>query len=494
MSNGCLGGAVLMAVCATVGAMGWAAAGGTAHGQVGGQIAGATQPSAGERAEVRRAPQLLYATQCSSCHGMDLQGGGASSLIDGHWEYGVGEQQVFRRIKFGIEEMGMPAYEPAMSDNEIRGLTQFILAKEKEAGAEQNPGRGGDVLRTKDYSMNFEVVVGEGVRNPWGIAFVSATHALITEKGGNVRQLIDGKLGEPIEGIPASRSHGQGGMMAVSVDPEYATSGWVYLGYTQENPNGFLTRIVRGKIVDNRWTEQQVLWEGKAEHYSRAGVHFGTRIVFDKEGRLYFSIGDRGRQNEAQDVTRPNGKVHRINRDGSIPKDNPFVGRAGAYESIYSFGNRNPQGLAFHPVTGKLWATEHGPMGGDELNLIEAGKNYGWPVITYGKNYNGTIISNETHRDGMEQPAVQWTPSLAVCGLDFYTGDDFPKWQNTLLVGALAFQEVRKVTLDDAGKVVNQEVIVKNRGRVRDVKVAPDGAVWVLTNGPDRIVRLTAAK
>ena len=433
----------------------------------------------------------IYAVNCASCHGADLRGGGASSLADGDWQYGVGHDQVFRRIKFGIEEMGMPNYQPLLSDAQVNSLVTFIYAAEAQQGNAKRRPEGKD-FKTQLHNFRMETVVAEGsLSNPWAIDWVSPTHALITEKGGTLRMMVDGKVSpEPVQGTPPTREHGQGGLMEVAVDPDYTTTGWVYLGHTHPGQSGLQTRIVRGKIKDNKWIDEQVLFQAKPEHYSNAGVHFGCRIVFDKKGHLFFAIGDRGNQNQAQDLTRPNGKVHRINRDGSIPKDNPFVSTANAYPSIFSYGNRNAQGLAIHPETDELWATEHGPMGGDELNWIRAGKNYGWPVITYGKNYNGTIISNLTEKEGMEQPAAQWTPSLAVCGLDFYAGDKFPKWKNNLLVGALAFQEVRRVEVTADGKMVNQELLLKNQGRVRDVGVGPDGLVYVVLNGPDKIVRL----
>ncbi|HMO26051.1 MAG TPA: PQQ-dependent sugar dehydrogenase [Tepidisphaeraceae bacterium] len=352
-------------------------------------------------------------------------------------------------------------------------------------------------LKTQDYTVKVETWIDSGLRNPWGIAFIDENTALVTEKGGNVRFIRDGRLEEPIAGTPVSIDIGQGGMMAVSVDPEYATNGWVYLGYTHgrdgtdERRQPTMTRIVRGKIVDNRWTDEQVLFEAKPEHYRTGGVHFGVRIVFDKDGHLYFAIGDRGAQDQAQRLDVPNGKSHRIHRDGSIPADNPYAGRDDAYPSIYSHGNRNIQGMAIHPDTDQLYATEHGPRGGDELNLILPGRNYGWPVITYGINYNGSKITDLTEKEGMEQPIRQWTPSLAVCGLDFYTGSEFPRWQNQLLVGSLAFQELRRVKVD-GDKLVEEELLLKGAGRIRDVKVGPDGAIYLVLNSPDIILRLTA--
>jgi glucose/arabinose dehydrogenase len=226
--------------------------------------------------------------------------------------------------------------------------------------------------------------------------------------------------------------------------------------------------------------DQEDIFRVPGKFHTSSAVHFGTRFVF-QDGYLFFSIGDRGRMHMAQDVTKPNGKIHRIHDDGRIPPDNPFVDQTDAYPSLWSLGNRNPQGLALHPVTGELWETEHGPRGGDEVNLIRRGLNYGWPEITYGMNYNGTPITAETAREGLEQPALHWTPSIAVCGIDFYTGDQFPSWQNHLLVGGLASQELHRLVLD-GDRVIEDEVILSDMGRVRDVATGPDGSIYVAIN------------
>jgi glucose/arabinose dehydrogenase len=350
--------------------------------------------------------------------------------------------------------------------------------------------------KTEDYVLNIEtlaILSGQ----PWSIAFFDKNRALVTEKSGLLRVMEHGKiLPDPVRNTPRVNSGGQGGLLGVAIDPEWPKESWVYLSYSH-SPNDAtngpaMTRIVRGKIVDNAWTEQQVLWESKPEHYREAGVHFGCRIAFDKAGHLYFSMGDRGAQNQAQDPTRPNGKTFRINRDGTIPKDNPFLSNPAAYPAMFSLGNRNPQGLAIHPATDQLWATEHGPRGGDELNLILPGRNYGWPVITYGINYSGTKISDFTHKDGMEQPVIQWTPSPGMCGLTFVTGDLFPKWRHNLLAGALVGQHIKRIVVDGA-KATHQEIVLSGRGRIRDVVCGPDGAIYVLTEGPNRILRLTPA-
>jgi glucose/arabinose dehydrogenase len=360
----------------------------------------------------------------------------------------------------------------------------------------QDAGSSGlpDQLETLDYTLNVDVLA-EGLENPWAIDFIDTQTALVTEQSGDVHMIESGRLrAEPVAGLPEALYAGQGGMLDVAVDPDYQDNGWIYLAYSHALGEGdnrpAMTRVVRGHIRNNAWTDQQVLFEAPHDTYRTSRHHYGSRIVFDAEGRLYFSIGDRGAQSQAQDLSRPNGKVHRIHRDGSIPSDNPFVGRDDALPSVFSYGHRNPQGLAIHPETDALWGVEHGPRGGDELNRIVAGRNYGWPVITYGINYDGTIITEERAREGMEQPVLYWRPSIAVSGLDVYDGQAFPYWRNHLLVGALRDQEVRLLSL--AGNhVQHQEVILKNAGRVREAVTGPDGAIYVVVNAPGAILRLS---
>jgi glucose/arabinose dehydrogenase len=282
--------------------------------------------------------------------------------------------------------------------------------------------------------------------------------------------------------------------MDVNIDPDYKRNGWIYISYSHaiEAPDGgdrppAMTRIVRGRIRDMQWVDEEQIYEAPHETYRTTRHHYGNRIVFDRKGYLYFSIGDRGAQDQAQDPTKPNGKIHRIYPDGSIPEDNPFSEEG--LPTLYTLGNRNPQGVSVHPGTDEIWAAEHGPLGGDELNLIRSGINYGWPVITYGSNYNGVPVSEFTRKEGYAQPALYWKPSIAVCGIEFYQGDAFAKWKNKLLVGALKFEEV--ILLDiEADRVMHQEVILKNFGRVRDIGLDPEGNIYVVVNKPDRIIRL----
>ena len=437
----------------------------------------------------------LYQQYCAQCHGTDLNGGNATSLIDGIWQFGAENGYVRRNIKFGIPHLGMPSYEKSLNDDEIRSLVSYIRDAEEDAGAEK-PATP-DMLETMDYEMKVETIA-DGLEIPWAIDFMDNNRVLITERPGRLRMVINGVLqSEPVQNTPEVLHAGQGGLLDVAVDPEFDDNGWIYLAYShvleeagEGNRPPAMTRIVRGKIQNNSWTSQEVLFEAPHETYRTTRHHYGCRIVFDPWGYLYFAIGDRGAGYQSQDVSLPNGKVHRIHKDGSIPEDNPYIPLENSMKSLYSLGNRNIQGMAVHPLTGQVWATEHGPMGGDELNLIQAGKNYGWETITYGKNYNGTIITELTDLPGMEQPNLYWKPSIAVCGLDFYRGDLFEKWKNRLLVGALRYEEVRLLHIEK-DRVMHQEVILKGAGRVRDVSTGPDGAIYVVLNKPGKVIRLT---
>jgi glucose/arabinose dehydrogenase len=439
----------------------------------------------------------LYQTHCSHCHGDKFQGGSAKSLVDGVWQFGDKAGYIRRNIKHGITHLGMPSYEKTLSEKQIAELTQYLLAAAESSGAEKPPIP--ETLQTLDYDLNAEVWA-VGFETPWSIAFLNEKTALVSERSGRLRTLENGKLHpQPISGIPVVVAEGQGGLLDVAFDPNYTDeeNQWIYLSYSHglklrpgDKRIGAMTKIVRGRINGNDWVDEQVLFEAPHETYRTTRHHYGTRLAFDSVGNLYFSIGDRGTGAHAQDLSKPNGKIHRIKLDGSIPKDNPFRRTKNALPSIYSYGHRNPQGLSIHPETGQLWASEHGPLGGDELNLIQPGSNYGWPIITYGKNYNGTPITAFVRKEGMEQPIWYWKPSTAVCGIDFYHGDLFPKWNNKLLVGALKYEDLRVLDIEK-DRVMHEEVILKNAGRVRDVVCGPDGAIYVVLNGPDLILRLT---
>ena len=325
-------------------------------------------------------------------------------------------------------------------------------------------------------------VVARGLENPWAVAFIGDGRMLVTERPGRLRIVSsDGAVSAPVAGVPAVYSKGQGGLLDVALDPDFATDPWVYLSFSEPGEGGGGTAVARGRLADGKLTDVAVIF--RQEPKLDAGQHFGSRLVFDREKRLYVTSGDRGNWDNPQRLDKGQGKIFRINRDGSIPADNPFVGRDDAIPAIWSYGHRNAQGAALHPQTGALWQTEHGARGGDELNIPQAGRNYGWPVITLGINYNGQPIgAGEKTAEGMEQPIHSWTPSIAPSGLAFYTADRFPAWKGSLFVGALAFQRVVRLTLD-GDKVVGEEPLLVDFGeRIRDVRQGPDGYLYLLTD------------
>ena len=438
---------------------------------------------------------------CSSCHGKDLSAGVGGSLVDGEWKHGSSDDELMKSIKEGNAQLGMTPFKTVLDDRQIRSLVIFIREKEKQAkerGMDFPKPEPGKVTKTRHHDYKIEMVVEEGLKNPWAIAFLPDGRKLVTEKAGRLRVIeTDGKLNpEPVKGTPAIIDHGQGGLMEVAIHPDYEKNGWIYLGFADGKREGkdvkTITAYVRGRLKDGQWTDQQQIWKADEKFYTNAGVHFGTRLVFDK-GYIYFPVGERGGWHEAQDVENAKGKIYRLHDDGRVPEDNPkFEGKI-PVPGLWSYGHRNPQGLDIDPRDGSLWDTEHGPRGGDELNLILPGHNYGWPVITYGMNYDGTPITGKTVEEGMDQPVIYWQPSIAACGLSFYRGDKFPKWKNDLFAGALAQQEIRRLRIVDH-KVTEQEVVLKNIGRIRDVTDAPDGFMYVILNGPDRVIRLVPSE
>ncbi len=335
------------------------------------------------------------------------------------------------------------------------------------------------------------VTVTDGLEYPWGMAFLPDGRILVTERPGRLRLVVEGNLDPvPISGLPEIAATGQGGLLDVALHPEYTDNGWIYLSYAASGPGGVGTEVMRAKLDDHRLVNQQQLF--RVSPKSRGGRHFGSRLVFDNKGYLFITVGERGDRQRAQDLGDTAGSVIRLHDDGRIPADNPFVHKLGARPEIYSYGHRNPQGAALHPVTGVLWIHEHGPQGGDELNIISAGANYGWPVITFGKEYGtGWDIGEGTHKEGMVQPTHYWVPSIAPSGMAFYTGDRFPAWRGNLFVGALKFQLLVRLELR-GDRVVKEQRYLRGRiGRIRDVRNGPDGYIYLLTDDSDgRLVRL----
>ena len=323
----------------------------------------------------------------------------------------------------------------------------------------------------------YEIIVPD-LDIPWGFTFLPDSSILITERKGKLIHYKN-EIKNEITNLPEIYARGQGGLMDIKLHPNYAENGWIYFTYAspEGNGEGGNTALMRAKIKNNVLVEKEVLY--KASPNTTKGQHFGSRIVFDNEGYIYFSIGERGdRDKNPQDITRDCGKIYRLHDDGSIPVDNPFINGLNAKKAIFSYGHRNPQGMVKHPVTGKIWSHEHGPKGGDEVNIIKAGKNYGWPKITFGINYIGTKITKNTSLPGMEQPLHYWDPSIAPSGMEFITSDKYPDWKGNLLIGSLKFNYLNKCIIEN-DKVIKEERLLDGLGRIRSVNQGPDGYIYV---------------
>jgi aldose sugar dehydrogenase len=329
--------------------------------------------------------------------------------------------------------------------------------------------------------------VADGLSHPWGMAFLPDGRMLVTERPGRLRILADGKLSAPLSGVPEVFVQGQGGLLDVAIDPDFKSNSLVYLSYAEPGKGGASTAVARAKLGDKGLEDLKVIF--RQEPKVGGGNHFGSRLVFAPDGTLFITLGERFTFTPAQDLSNDLGKIIRINPDGSVPKDNPFVGRKDARPEIWSYGHRNAQGGAINPTTGKLWETEFGPLGGDELNIPQPGKDYGWPVVSWGDNYDGSKIPDPPTHPEFEDAIRHWTPVISPSGIAFYTGDAIPAWKGNLLIGGLSSQALVRLTLD-GDKVVDEERIDMGR-RIRDVAQAPDGSVYLATDDSGKILRLT---
>lgn len=351
----------------------------------------------------------------------------------------------------------------------------------------------------KSEAGNIQVeTISTGLVNPWALAFLPDGRLLVTERPGRMRLVSpDGKLSPPLAGVPKVAASGQGGLLDVIVDRDFAQNRTIYFCYSDPVSGGAQTALARA-VLDAGETPRldKVQRIFRQEGPPSSGNHFGCRIVQMPDGNLFLTTGDHfGPRDQAQNLGTHLGKVIRIAPDGSVPKDNPFVGKQGARPEIWSYGHRNSQGAALNPASGKFWMHEHGPRGGDEINIPEAGKNYGWPVIGYGIDYSGAKIHEATQKPGMEQPIIQWTPVIAPSGMAFYQGELFPKWKGNVFIGGLATRILVRLELN-GDRVVHEERLLRNLNeRIRDVRAGPDGALWLLTdNSAGRILRITPAK
>lgn len=443
----------------------------------------------------------IYQTYCMGCHGPGLKGTAAgSSLLGENLKHGNDKSSIAKIISKGVPNTTMIGWGNVISQAETEALADYIIIQRK---APQSQVKEKNLtFNTQDYTLNIEKLVTDGMDAPWALEFVDSNRALISGNKGEFYWVVNGKLdSKKITGLPfVYGSDMFGGMMDLALDPNYKENGWVYFAFSHNPKNTVdktspaMTKVVRGKIKDDRWMEEQTLFLAPDSILVSGGMRWGSRLLFDIDGYLYFTIGDMQQSIQSginpQLPYRAEGKIFRINSDGSIPADNPFYGQTATLQGIYAWGTRNVQGMAQHPVSGKIYFTDHGPRGGDEVNLLKKAGNYGWPVITYGVNYDGSPITELREKEGMEQPVTYYDPSIAICAAEFVQSNLFPKWGNQLLITALKDQEIRRLVLQ-GDQISSQEVILKGLGRVRDVKIGPDGAIYVITNSPDALLRIT---
>ncbi len=448
--------------------------------------------------ELQRLTGQRFEENCSGCHGAPGTAGRAPNLFDARLLAQRSDEDLFRTIKAGISGAEMPAFGEVLPDAQIWQLIAWLRLEADNAQPRPQFVADPDGAEIASEAQKFRIrVVARGLETPWGIAALPDGRLLVTERPGRLRLITaDGRM-TTVAGTPAVWERQDAGLMDVAIDPDFARTGWVYLslvellpGYQLPPPpvlkpgerppnHPSMTVIVRGRINPaGQWVDQQILYRAPLDRYTPSGVHYGSRLAFDRQGRLLFSIGERGDMKNAQDLSTPLGKLHRINRDGSIPAGNPFAGKPGALPSILSYGHRNPQGLAFD-AQGQLWEAEHGPSGGDEINLITPGGNYGWGVVSMGIQPG----INAREAPGMIAPAAYYTPTIAPSGIMVYRGSRYPGWAGNLFVAALSGQQLRRLVIDGS-RITHQEVLFKAYGRVRAVTTDRDGHILALVQQP----------
>ncbi|MBC7873766.1 MAG: PQQ-dependent sugar dehydrogenase [Ferruginibacter sp.] len=418
-----------------------------------------------------------YTNYCGGCHGEKMD-----AFVDRKWKHGSNREELFHAIKHGYENEGMPGFDTTFTDEETYELSDYILTGIENL---KKYDFGKDVVKvnffpSKDIDIRLDTIV-KGIGVAWGMTFLPNGDMLFTEKSGKLYRVDKSKKKQQIGGVPEVLYAQQAGLMDIELHPQFRKNNVLYLSYSAVKKSDgkplSTTAIMRAVLKGNELTEQKIIFE--ALPYLTPTIHYGCRLEFDRNGFLYFTVGDRSNYKEhPQSLSNPFGKIHRIKQDGTIPADNPFVNTPGAVTSIYTFGNRNPQGLAMQPSTGIMWEDEHGPRGGDEVNIIKKGKNYGWPVISYGIDYNGVPITNITRMEGMEQPELYWIPSIGPGGMTFVKGNRYPAWTGDLMATSMRFGYLNRCKIKGT-KIISEEMLVKNMGRMRDVQQAPDGYLYI---------------
>jgi glucose/arabinose dehydrogenase len=462
----------------------------------------------------------LFSGTCAGCHGNDLAGGRGPSLFAESLLSETSDATLLHTIREGIPDGGMPSFKGQLSDADIGQLIAYLRIRGAQLKGRPSflPDPNGQIVKSEKQTFKIEVVAAN-LETPWGEVFLPDGRMLVTERGtGHIRIIDHGKLlPDPVKGTPPSWARQDGGYFDIAIHPDYKRNGWIYLSFADvapgviapppDDPNAprsslppaplNLTRVVRGRInAKNEWVDQQDIFRGAPDLYTTSVIHYGSRFLFDGKGHLFWSLGDRGDKSNAQNLASPLGKIHRVNDDGSVPADNPFVHTSGVDPTIWSYGHRNPEGLTFDQRTGLLWESEHGPTGGDEVNIIEKGHNYGWGVISMGLEPGIT----EQHHAGMEDPITYYTPAIGPSGMSFYTGSRYPGWKSSLFLSALAGQKLIRFEIKDR-QITHQEVVYQGFGRTRDVITGPDGYLYILlqnsqalASSPGMVIRLMPAQ
>jgi glucose/arabinose dehydrogenase/mono/diheme cytochrome c family protein len=455
----------------------------------------------------------IYNTTCAACHGTSAQPGpSARALLSNDFLGSHSDAQIVQVLTDGLAGTPNHRFNTLFFPDEIAQMPALLRIRGGIVNRRVGPAADINGKSFQSQKVNFKAeVLAKGFDQPWGMAFLPDGRLIFTERAGRIRFLNkDGSVSEPVKGTPSVFVRQDGGMLDIALHPDFAKNGWIYLSYTTVQP-GYqvqpgddqapnmapltMTYVVRGKInANNEWVNQQTLFNPPADSFRVAADHYGSRFLFDGKGHFFWSMGERHDMQMSQNLASPLGKIHRLNDDGSIPKDNPFVNTPGALPSIWTYGHRNPEGLSFDPATGIFWETEHGPTGGDEVNIIEPGKDYGWGVATMGIEPG----IGRLHATGMTDPITFFNPSIGPAGITFYTGNKFPAWKGNLFITGMTGERLIRMEIKDR-QIASQETVIQNYGRVRDVKMGPDGLLYLLfqnMNGDPKggsIVRLVPA-
>jgi glucose/arabinose dehydrogenase len=431
----------------------------------------------------------IYTQYCSSCHGEKIE-----AFVDRKWLHGNTKPEVIASITNGWINSGMPSWKNTISTKDIDKLATMIIQSLENVEQYKFASKPKtNVFKSEKMTLKLDTVA-TGFESPWGFTQLPEGDFLITDRAGLLYRVDKNRKKVLIKNTPNVLSKGQGGLLDVEIHPDYDQNGWVYMTYSKfkevEGSTWTTTALVRGKLENDSFANVEELFE--ANPYTKTTHHYGSRIVFDGKGYVYFTVGERGKHFEyAQNTDNDLGKIHRLHEDGKVPTDNPFYGKKPDSQSLYAYGNRNPQGLVQNPVTKDIWEHEHGPRGGDEINIVKSGLNFGWPTISYGINYDGKPITNLSKKEGMEQPVFYYLPSIAPSGMTFVTGNKYPSWSGNLLMGSLRYNYLERCVIKD-NKVVSNHKELLNIGRMRNVKMGNDGYIYISVENPGIVFRLVS--